>query len=167
SGTGGAVALPPRSSAPRPLLLHRLRLRRAMRASPLCPPSTLSPPCPASAASRPPSTGCVFFFQAEDGIRYWSVTGVQTSALPIFAGVRRRVAGHAGRGAGRRVVANGDLGARLGGDVLDPVVVHQREARQGADPVRQLQIGRASGRERGGDGGGGGRVRKTKEEARE
>src|SRR5438093_8349294 len=25
-----------------------------------------------------------FFFQAEDGIRYWSVTGVQTCALPIF-----------------------------------------------------------------------------------
>src|SRR5262249_38456761 len=25
----------------------------------------------------------VFFFQAEDGIRYWSVTGVQTCALPI------------------------------------------------------------------------------------
>src|SRR5437016_9463404 len=27
----------------------------------------------------------VFFFQAEDGIRDWSVTGVQTCALPIFA----------------------------------------------------------------------------------
>ena len=25
----------------------------------------------------------VFFFQAEDGIRDWSVTGVQTCALPI------------------------------------------------------------------------------------
>src|SRR5215213_11402716 len=29
---------------------------------------------------------CIFFFQAEDGIRDWSVTGVQTCALPIFAG---------------------------------------------------------------------------------
>src|SRR5262249_59700109 len=29
-------------------------------------------------------TECVFFFQAEDGIRDWSVTGVQTCALPIF-----------------------------------------------------------------------------------
>src|SRR5438093_8172418 len=28
-----------------------------------------------------------FFFQAEDGIRDWSVTGVQTCALPIFADV--------------------------------------------------------------------------------
>src|SRR5262249_58980826 len=28
-----------------------------------------------------------FFFQAEDGIRDWSVTGVQTCALPIWAGI--------------------------------------------------------------------------------
>src|SRR5258706_6470314 len=27
-----------------------------------------------------------FFFQAEDGIRDWSVTGVQTCALPILTG---------------------------------------------------------------------------------
>src|SRR5438093_13689157 len=27
----------------------------------------------------------IFFFQAEDGIRDWSVTGVQTCALPIYA----------------------------------------------------------------------------------
>src|SRR5437016_11972331 len=31
-----------------------------------------------------------FFFQAEDGIRGWSVTGVQTCALPISAGRDRR-----------------------------------------------------------------------------
>src|SRR5437016_5232277 len=30
-----------------------------------------------------------FFFQAEDGIRDWSVTGVQTCALPIFDHDRR------------------------------------------------------------------------------
>src|SRR5437016_1095394 len=29
-----------------------------------------------------------FFFQAEDGIRYWSVTGVQTCALPILTVAR-------------------------------------------------------------------------------
>src|SRR5256885_6084192 len=28
-----------------------------------------------------------FFFQAEDGIRYYKVTGVQTCALPIFTAV--------------------------------------------------------------------------------
>src|SRR2546430_4469891 len=32
--------------------------------------------------------GCVFFFQAEDGIRDLTVTGVQTCALPISAGIK-------------------------------------------------------------------------------
>src|SRR2546430_5233616 len=32
-----------------------------------------------------PEAGRFFFFQAEDGIRYLTVTGVQTCALPIFA----------------------------------------------------------------------------------
>src|SRR5260370_30615345 len=32
----------------------------------------------------------IFFFQAEDGIRDSSVTGVQTCALPIYRGGRRR-----------------------------------------------------------------------------
>src|SRR5438046_9801008 len=31
-----------------------------------------------------PSRNVAFFFQAEDGIRDWSVTGVQTCALPIL-----------------------------------------------------------------------------------
>src|SRR6266581_7941468 len=31
--------------------------------------------------------GCVFFFQAEDGIRDGRVTGVQTCALPILASI--------------------------------------------------------------------------------
>src|SRR5438093_5589700 len=46
----------------------------------------------------------VFFFQAEDGIRDWSVTGVQTCALPIYArsAIRpvRPARGAAGRGSG-------------------------------------------------------------------
>src|SRR5699024_11560558 len=33
-----------------------------------------------------------FFFQAEDGIRYRNVTGVQTCALPISAGVVEGIA---------------------------------------------------------------------------
>src|SRR5437016_6821752 len=36
-----------------------------------------------------------FFFQAEDGIRDWSVTGVQTCALPISKG--EMMALHAGK----------------------------------------------------------------------
>jgi len=31
----------------------------------------------------------IFFFQAEDGIRDWSVTGVQTCALPILREFRQ------------------------------------------------------------------------------
>src|SRR2546430_6164947 len=47
-----------------------------------------------------------FFFQAEDGIRDLTVTGVQTCALPIYARGARRVLGRvaparpAGAGAG-------------------------------------------------------------------
>src|SRR5256885_8223426 len=35
---------------------------------------------------------CFFFFQAEDGIRDYKVTGVQTCALPIFGANPRREA---------------------------------------------------------------------------
>src|SRR6266511_1160217 len=35
----------------------------------------------------------VFFFQAEDGIRVFRVTGVQTCALPIFRRCSHRLAG--------------------------------------------------------------------------
>src|SRR5699024_2804099 len=34
---------------------------------------------------------CVFFFQAEDGIRDRNVTGVQTCALPIYPAVREKM----------------------------------------------------------------------------
>src|SRR5262249_58979466 len=39
------------------------------------------------------SARCFFFFKAEDGIRDWSVTGVQTCALPIFipSGLAREI----------------------------------------------------------------------------
>src|SRR5688572_26486442 len=37
-------------------------------------------------------TGYIFFFQAEDGIRDLTVTGVQTCALPISLGGTRSVA---------------------------------------------------------------------------
>src|SRR6266851_2841148 len=40
----------------------------------------------------------VFFFQAEDGIRHRDVTGVQTCALPIYAGIRPAAQQPAGLG---------------------------------------------------------------------
>src|SRR5258706_10742142 len=51
-----------------------------------------------------------FFFQAEDGIRDWSVTGVQTCALPISG--KRRIIG--------RVV---ELAREVGADELSRSVV--------------------------------------------
>src|SRR3989449_5269938 len=42
-----------------------------------------SPSSPLDRTSRRPAAG-PFFFQAEDGIRYVAVTGVQTCALPIY-----------------------------------------------------------------------------------
>src|SRR5438046_8907283 len=50
-----------------------------------------------------------FFFQAEDGIRDWSVTGVQTCALPI-SHVRRRdqAAGPCHSGRDRRPAARSE-----------------------------------------------------------
>src|SRR5438093_1181970 len=42
-----------------------------------------------------------FFFQAEDGIRDWSVTGVQTCALPISSANGARLA--SARAVGRRM----------------------------------------------------------------
>src|SRR5437016_8365325 len=43
-----------------------------------------------------------FFFQAEDGIRDWSVTGVQTCALPICSPGRRTGTGPIGVRCGKR-----------------------------------------------------------------
>src|SRR5437868_6762995 len=88
-----------------------------------------------------------FFFQAEDGIRYRNVTGVQTCALPIFAGAVERpdaavhqrrhgaVQGRVHRRRGPRLQARGD-------------VAEVRARRRQAQRSRRGQIGRASCRER-------------------
>src|SRR5207248_8369808 len=106
-----------------------------------------------------------FFFQAEDGIRDRTVTGVQTCALPIFGRVEAAVL--VGRGqAVRPAVALRDgaddrAGRRVAEDVVVVVVevaghtVH-RHGRGAAE------IGRASCRERGERSGGGGAFRTTR-----
>src|SRR5438093_9174497 len=75
----------------------------------------------------------IFFFQAEDGIRDWSVTGVQTCALPIsgsqFRAFSCRPPKHAA------VVAQGE--------VLEPRAARERKIE---DSV--VEIGRASCKER-------------------
>src|SRR5688572_32405966 len=92
-----------------------------------------------------------FFFQAEDGIRDLTVTGVQTCALPIS--LDRRCAS-----------APGASGAPLTRIHLDPkplVLKHtvDQEEPVVADPTPAVEeIGRASCRERGWSAGGAGAV---------
>src|SRR5262249_58049521 len=96
----------------------------------------------------------VFFFQAEDGIRDWSVTGVQTCALPICR--------HQGPPAAR---------TRLGGD--EGGFRRRGSGRTGCEDVRGRHShgggggGRGAGGGRGGGEGGGGEMRCENERARE
>src|SRR5258706_11646032 len=85
----------------------------------------------------------LFFFQAEDGIRDWSVTGVQTCALPILGAgddaeqPRRPFAG-IGAGVERAVVRDG-VAAHcgdapvLGGGDLGQHVERSEERRVGKE----------------------------------
>src|SRR2546430_159783 len=92
-----------------------------------------------------------FFFQAEDGIRDLTVTGVQTCALPIsreIADAGGRRGGHAG-GRRRRVR---DLSCHPDSRQRAPVVDRRRTRRLGPDRrgIRSLprQSGRAAGSSR-------------------
>src|SRR5256885_12923564 len=66
----------------------------------------------------------IFFFQAEDGIRDYKVTGVQTCALPISLGIVPGFVqrGVVGRGHGEAGIGVGGLGAGLAGDLGRPVL---------------------------------------------
>src|SRR5262249_57088666 len=97
-----------------------------------------------------PSCVSFFFFQAEDGIRDWSVTGVQTCALPILL-----------------------LELTAVGVALHPVVslfalnARRRQFEQQLSRKDQpaREIGRASCRERAENSGGGGAFKKKEEES--
>src|SRR5262249_57698952 len=98
-------------------------------------------------------SSCVFFFQAEDGIRDWSVTGVQTCALPILRGRRRPDWSYGVTKLGARILTLAALAGRgrrrsfnaLGRTALAAVA---------ADSIL-TQIGRASWRGRVESSGGG------------
>src|SRR5438093_8038955 len=81
-----------------------------------------------------------FFFQAEDGIRDWSVTGVQTCALPILSDPRdtRRAGARRHRG----VVEEHDV------DALRRVLYLEDRIARPVDAQHLIEIGRASCRER-------------------
>src|SRR2546430_6437408 len=91
------------------------------------------------------SVFCFFFFQAEDGIRDLTVTGVQTCALPIYLWrARRRARPAALRETDR---AQGGCIAGLGwSPPRQPDASLDRHVRDAAD--HRAEIGRASCRER-------------------
>src|SRR2546426_8422769 len=67
--------------------------------------------------------GGFFFFQAEDGIRDYKVTGVQTCALPISTPASRRRSHPC---SGRRCACSGQLGRLDGKDLCHPPVEFPR-----------------------------------------
>src|SRR5688500_20318950 len=84
-----------------------------------------------------------FFFQAEDGIRDYKVTGVQTCALPIWAlpgGPPRSRPGALRQGRSARSRAGGGAAQVADGFEEEPV-------RSPGQVAREVQIGRASCRE--------------------
>src|SRR5256885_16704391 len=103
---------------------------------------------------------CVFFFfQAEDGIRDYKVTGVQTCALPISPGHRHGAA--AGRG-GRGI--RHAAGRERAGAVARREVPRSRpwRDRRGRRRGRGGGIGRGAGRGRGEISGGARSFKKKK-----
>src|SRR2546430_3217981 len=87
----------------------------------------------------------LFFFQAEDGIRDLTVTGVQTCALPIYfhgAGREGDVGGRARQIAAVSGYGNFGAAARPAERIGNGVLV-QRTSREGG----KFEIGRASCRE--------------------
>src|SRR5207237_2128309 len=92
-----------------------------------------------------------FFFQAEDGIRDSSVTGVQTCALPISAESRSRLSHRRRRGRCRR---------RRRCERRDLLSAADPQLRRRSDNGGWHEIGRASCREGWWSGGGVGGVRR-------
>src|SRR2546430_17586706 len=90
-----------------------------------------------------------FFFQAEDGIRDLTVTGVQTCALPIYGErdvermpdvVIQRVAGEVAGEAAFEQRAEVVEGARQPNEVLSGVAGGEQGEDRVADPLRILDI---------------------------
>src|SRR5690606_41030469 len=101
------------------------------------------------------------FFQAEDGIRDFHVTGVQTCALPILAELMRLRFAIAVAGAHGKTTTTSMIAFAFERAGLDPTAViggrlsaFGSNARLGRGEL--MEIGRASWRGRGGGTGGGG-----------
>src|SRR2546426_12349657 len=99
---------------------------------------------------------CFFFFQAEDGIRDYKVTGVQTCALPISSPACTA------RMAAMRPRVTGDESASPRGRIAAMRAVHAGDAPMDHVFTAGMEIGRASGRGRGEISGGAGFLKKKK-----
>src|SRR5207245_8422617 len=93
------------------------------------------------ASSLRSSSSSIFFFQAEDGIRDATVTGVQTCALPIF----RLTLGEHFESAAKHEVAIPENELPLVKRIL---LVQRREEAARIQRMQGYKIGRASCRER-------------------
>src|SRR2546430_10572948 len=87
----------------------------------------------------------VFFFQAEDGIRDLTVTGVQTCALPISSSAAVKRAVEIGGLLRTAQMMERDAGAISVAPATNGSATEAASTR----PARPAQIGRASGREKG------------------
>src|SRR5690606_39292301 len=99
-----------------------------------------------------------FFFQAEDGIRFFHVTGVQTCALPISMNGARLIARLRAELGDSSVLVDPDVTASYSHDMMPladrakPLAVVLPADVEG---VQATEIGRASCRESGKTGGAG------------
>src|SRR5437763_707376 len=91
----------------------------------------------------------IFFFQAEDGIRDTSVTGVQTCALPIFRHSNRPLECLMENPPPPDAVQGLQFGLEIRNIVLCPLLDDRRVEAAELRDMKQRQIGRASCRERG------------------
>src|SRR5262249_58288076 len=102
----------------------------------------------ASVASKSCSGAVVFFFQAEDGIRDWSVTGVQTCALPISSCVVKQLHGEAELATGGEGAAEVERDLR---PLLGIAGLRERRAEMGVE-VLAAPVGRSKERRVGKEG---------------
>src|SRR5690606_40522501 len=100
--------------------------------------------------------GRVLLCRAEDGIRVFHVTGVQTCALPILPTMPYLLLGRAADPSSQALKAAIDEGVARIADGAEPALLDDELAQ-----LREHQIGRASCRGRGRDSGGAGTRRDT------
>src|SRR5256885_8249718 len=105
---------------------------------------------------------CFFFFQAEDGIRDYKVTGVQTCALPICGGENVQAAERGDAGVADDDVDAAVRGYGFGVGALDVLLARYVEPQRD----RATQIGRGAWRGRGEISGGAGSLKKKKKKKR-